>query len=153
MKLIFLLLVLSLKFLQAETASGQMFVQATKDGDLKTIETLLSVGFNPNQSVHGYTPLWFAIQSNRADVVDLLLAGHADPNALLMTGGGLTQYGGNATPLDLAVLLGNQRLASKLISAGARVDAKGPSGRTALYEAVTDAHLDLSDSLSRRARM
>jgi ankyrin repeat protein len=143
MKLIFLLLVLSLKFLQAETASGQMFVQAAKDGDLKTIETLLSVGFNPNQSVHGYTPLWFAIQSNRTDVVDLLLAGHADPNALLMTGEGLTQYGGNATPLDLAVLLDNQRLASKLIRAGAHVDAKGPSGRTALFGAVRDVHLDL----------
>src|ERR1022692_4855769 len=111
MKLIFLLLVLSLKFLQAETASGQMFVQAAKDGDLKTIETLLSVGFNPNRSVHGYTPLWFAIQSNRTDVVDLLLAGHADPNALLMTGEGLSQYGGNVKPLTLAAFNCNHHAA------------------------------------------
>jgi|CZKS01.1.fsa_nt_gi ankyrin repeat protein len=143
MKPLFLLLVLSLKSLPAEAPGGQMFLKATKDDDLKTIETLLSVGFNPNQPVHGYTPLWFAIQSNRADVVDLLLAGHADPNALVMTGEGLSQYGGNAAPLKLAVLNGNQRLALKLISAGARVDAKGPSGRTALFGAVTDVHLDL----------
>jgi ankyrin repeat protein len=143
MKLIFLCALLSLDFLRAESAAGQMFVNAAKDGDLKAIETLFSVGFNPNLPVHGYTPLWFAIQSNRTEVVDLLLAGHADPNALVMTGEGLSQYGGNATPLDLAVLLGNQRLASKLISAGARVDAKGPSGRTALYGAIRDVHLDL----------
>ncbi len=131
MKLVFFLLVLSLKSLQGESAAGQMFVKATKDGDLKTIETLLSVGFNPNLSVHGYTPLWFAIQLNRTDVVDLLLAARADPNALIMTGMEFSKYGGNATPLQLAASLGNERLASKLISAGADVVARGSTGRTA----------------------
>jgi ankyrin repeat protein len=143
MKLTLFLLVLSLRCLPAEAPGGQMFVKAVKDGDLKTIETLLSVGFNPNQPVHGYTPLWFAIQSNRTEIVDLLLAAHADPNELVMAGEELSQYGGNATPLEVAVLLGNQRLATRLISAGARVDAKGPSGRTALFGAVRDVHLDL----------
>ena len=143
MKLIFLFALLSLNFLRAESAAGQMFVKAAKDGDLQAIETLLSVGFNPNLPVHGYTPLWFAILSNRADVVDLLLAGHADPNALVMAGKDLSQYGGNATPLQFAVSLGNQRLVWKLISAGAQVDAKGPAGRTGLHTAVRESHLDL----------
>ncbi len=84
-----------------------------------------------------------AIMSNRGDVVDLLLAGHADPNALVMAGEDLSQYGGNSTPLQLAVSFGNQRLLSKLISGGAQVDAKGPSGRTALFGATRDVHLDL----------
>jgi ankyrin repeat protein len=143
MKLTLFLLVLSLRCLPAEAPGGQMFVKAVKDGDLKTIETLLSVGFNPNQPVHGYTPLWFAIQSNRTEIVDMLLAVHADPNELVMAGEDLTQYGGNATPLQVAVLLDNGHMASRLISAGARVDAKGPSGRTALFGAVRVAHLDL----------
>ena len=103
MKLIFFLLALSLASLQAESNAGQMFVKAVKDGDLHAIETLLSVGFNPNLPVRGYTPLWFAIMSNRGDVVDLLLAGHADPNALVMAGEDLIHYGGNSTPLQLAV--------------------------------------------------
>ena len=142
MKSTLFLLALSLYSLRAESAAGQMFMKAAKDGDLQAIETLLSVGFDPNSPVHGYTPLWFAIQSNRTEVVDLLLAGNADPNALVMTGVGLSQYGGNATPLDLAVSLGNQRLISKLISAGAQVDAKGPAGRTALFWTVREVHLD-----------
>jgi uncharacterized protein len=142
-KLLLFLLVLSLESSQAESAAGQMFLNAVKDGDLKTIDTLLSVGFNPNLPVHGYTPLWFAIQSNRTDIVELLLSGHADPNALVMTGPDLTEYGGNITPLKLAVLLDNQRIARMLISAGAQVDAKGPNGHTALYGAVRDCRLDL----------
>src|SRR5450755_598003 len=143
MKLLFLLLLLSLTSLHAEATASQMFLSAAKEGDLRIIETLLSVGFNPNQPVRGYTPLYFAIQSNRAGVVDLLLAGHADPNALVMTGMNLSQYGGNATPLQLAVLLGNERLASTLISAGAHIDAKGATGRTPLYWAIRDDRLDL----------
>lgn len=143
MKFVFFLLVLSLSSLQAESAAGQMFVKAAKDGDLKAIETLLSVGFDPNAPVHGYTPLWFALQSNRPEVVDLLLAGHADPNAQVMAGEEHRHDGGNATPLKVAVLFGSQRLVSRLISAGADVNAKGLHGSTALFNAVQDAHLDL----------
>jgi ankyrin repeat protein len=143
MKLLSFWLVLSLNSLQAESAAGQMFLTAVKVGDLKTIDTLLSVGFNPNLPVQGYTPLWFAIKSNRTDIVELLLSGHADPNALVMAGPDLTEYGGNITPLKLAVLLDNPRIARMLISAGAQVDAKGPDGHTALYGAVRDCRLDL----------
>jgi ankyrin repeat protein len=141
MKLIFFPL-LFLQTLPAENAAGPMYVKAAKEGDIKTIETLFSIGFNANQPIRGYTPLWFAIQSNRPDIVELLLEQHADPDALVMTEPDLTQYGGNITPLKLAVLLDNQRIAQMLISSGAKVDAKGPSGRTALYEAVRDGHLD-----------
>jgi len=142
MKVLFFISVLTLQSLPAENAAGPMYVKAAKEGDIKTIETLFSIGFNANQPIRGYSPLWFAIQSNRADVVELLLEQHADPNALVMTEPDLSQYGGNITPLKLAALMDNQRIASLLISSGAKVDAKGPSGRTALYEAVRDGHLD-----------
>jgi ankyrin repeat protein len=142
-KVLIFLSVLTLQSLQAENAAGPMYVKAAKEGDIKTIETLFSIGFSANQPIRGYTPLWFAIQSNRVDIVELLLEQHADPDALVMTGVDLSQYGGNITPLKLAVLLDNQRIAQMLISSGAQVDSKGPAGRTALYEAVRDAHLDL----------
>ncbi len=138
MKWIFFLLVLSLQPLRAEVTPGQMFVKATKDGDLQTIETLLSIGFDPSGPVHGYgyTPLWYAVACGRTDVVDLLLAAHADPNARVVPPPFF------ATPLELALQGGNIHIASRLIEAGARVDAKGTTGRTALYYAVREGHLD-----------
>jgi hypothetical protein len=47
MKLIFFLL-LSLQTLPAENAAGPMYVKAAKEGDIKTIETLFSIGFSAN---------------------------------------------------------------------------------------------------------
>jgi ankyrin repeat protein len=140
MKVLFVLLVFSLQSLSAEiNAAGEMFTKATRDGDLKTIETLLSAGFNPNLPVHGYMPLWFAMQFNRTDVVDLLLAGHADPNALVISGNA-SRF--TETPLQFAVQQCNFQIVSRLIAAGARIDAKGTTGRTALHYAVRDGHLD-----------
>jgi ankyrin repeat protein/beta-lactamase regulating signal transducer with metallopeptidase domain len=128
-----------LKSSPADVTPGQMFKRATKDGDLKTIETLLSIGFDPGGPVdgHGYTPLWYAIECGRTDVVDLLLAAHADPNARVMPPPPFY-----ATPLRLALQLGNLKMALILIEAGAHVDAKENDGRTALYEEVRSGHLD-----------
>ena len=124
---------------QGEMTPGQMFRKATKDGDLQTIETLLSIGFDPNTPVDGYRykPLWYAISSGNADVVELLLAAHADPNAKPVDAPGFY-----ATPLRLALRQGNLRMAEDLVASGARVDGRGNAGRTALYDEVRDRHLD-----------
>jgi ankyrin repeat protein/beta-lactamase regulating signal transducer with metallopeptidase domain len=122
-----------------EVTPGQMFKRATKNGDLTTIETLLSIGFDPSGAVdgQGYTPLWYAIVCGRTDVVDLLLAAHADPNARVMAPPPFY-----ATPLQLALQEGKIDIASRLVAAGAHVDVKGANGRTALYDAVTGVQLD-----------
>jgi ankyrin repeat protein len=141
-KFLFLLLILSLTSLQAETNTAQeVFKKAVSDGNLKPIETLLTYGFNPNQSVNGYTPLYFAIQLNQTNVVELLLAGHADPNALVDRVN--TASPGNMTPLQFAVQVGNLQIASRLIGAGAHIDSKGAAGRTALHYAARSNHLDM----------
>jgi len=121
-----------------EMTPGQMFRKAIGDGDLQTIETLLSIGFDPNSPVdgHGYKPLWYAISSGRAEVVELLLAAHADPNAKPVDA---VFY---ATPLRLALQQRNLLMASDLVEAGANVDAKGNDGQTVLYYEVRSAHLD-----------
>jgi hypothetical protein len=93
MKSISILLVLSLGSLQAEVrVAEEMFRKAVKDGDLNAIELLLSSGFNPNLTLHGCTPLYFAMQSNQIDVIRLLLAGHADPNEAGMYGQPFLQH-------------------------------------------------------------
>lgn len=121
-----------------EMTPGQMFRKATKDGDLQTIETLLSLGFDPNAPVdgHGFKPLWYAISSGHAEVVELLLGAHADPNAKP------SNDPFSATPLRLALQNDNMRIAQDLVLSGARVDTKGNDGRTALYYEVRHAHLD-----------
>jgi ankyrin repeat protein/beta-lactamase regulating signal transducer with metallopeptidase domain len=121
-----------------EMTAGQMFKRATKDGDLQTVETLLSLGFDPNAPVdgHGYRPLWYAISSGSVEVVELLLAAHADPNPKLVNS---PFY---ATPLRLALQLRNLQMASDLVEAGAHVDAKGNDGLTVLYYEVRSVHLD-----------
>jgi ankyrin repeat protein/beta-lactamase regulating signal transducer with metallopeptidase domain len=122
----------------AEVTPGQMFRKATADDNLQTIETLLSLGFNPNAPLdgHGYTPLCLAIEFGKADVVDMLLSAHADPNAKGIPG----QF--TFPPLGLALQLGNLGIAWQLVHAGADVDAKGNDGRTALYYAIREVHLD-----------
>src|SRR5208282_526965 len=82
-----------------------------------------------------YKPLWYAISSGSTDVVELLLAAHADPNAKPVDGGPLY-----ATPLRLALQQRNLRIAVDLIESGAQV--KGNDGRAALYYEVKSVHLD-----------
>src|SRR5262249_52689545 len=109
-------------------------------GNLNTIQTLLSNGFDPNGPVHGYTALWFGMNFAQPKAIEMLLAAHADPNALVF---GANANPHNATPLQYAAQLGNARSAYLLIAAGAKVDAEGTSGHTALHFAVRGHDLEL----------
>ncbi len=139
MKSISILLALSLGSLQAETrVADEMFRKAVKDGDLNTIELLLSSGFNPNLPFRGCTPLYFAMQSNQIDVIRLLLSGHADPNEAICTGSRFSN-----TPLLFAIQTGGRLIASILIASGAHIDPKGAIGPTALQVAVNNGRLEM----------
>ncbi len=143
MKLVFLFLALSIEASQADPDTAvQMLAKASRAGDLKTAEALLSSGVDPNlPDRYGRTPLYYAASFNRNNVAELLLAGHANPNTRAegrAAGGEFPQ-----TPLQIAAYMGNLRMASTLITAGAHVDTKGETGRTALHFAVVGSHLDL----------
>ena len=112
--------------------AGDMFTKALAVGDLATLETLLSSGFNPNlPDSHGQTPLYLALTTNQAGVVELLLRWHADPNGRLKSGRDNGQFA--FTPLQFAAQQGDLRMASKLIAAGAELNAVGVAGRSALH--------------------
>ena len=135
MKLLFLLLVFSLQSLQADVTAGEMLMKAATLGDLKTVESLLSAGINPNLPLRDQqSPISFAILAGQTQVVQLLLAWHADPNAPMNS-----RF--PETPLQYAAQNGNVRMASILIAGGAEVNRKGAQGGTALHAA--GAHLEM----------
>jgi ankyrin repeat protein len=139
MKFLIFLLVFSLQSLQGDVTSGEMLMSAAMTGDLKTMESLLSAGFNPNLPLRdGQTPLSIAMLGGQTQVVQLLLAWHADPNAP-MNG----RFGHSEIPLHYAARNGNVLMASILIKGGAQVNANGPTGPTALHAAVANGNLDL----------
>jgi cytohesin len=135
MKSIFFLLLFWAKVLQADgTAAAELLAKASRLGDLKTLESLLSSGTNPDlPDRYGHTPLYYAASFNQMKAVELLLAGHADPNTHVDSHN--HRDPAPATPLQYAAELGNRRVASILIAAGARINEKGPAGRTALHYA------------------
>jgi ankyrin repeat protein len=145
MRLALCLLVLSLGSLSANGGiADEPLAKASRVGDLKTVETLLASGVNPDlPDRYGKVPLYYAASFNEHKVVELLLAYHADPNAEGKINGHRDVTSFPVTPLQCAAYLGNLRITSTLISAGAHIDAKEPAGRTALHFAVSARHLDV----------
>ena len=138
MKFLFFLLLFSLQSLRADVTAGEILMTAEGHGDLQTMESLLSAGFNPNLPLRGgVTPIFIALQLPNPGALELLLAWHADPNAPVSS----AQF--SETPLQYAVRTGNVRMASILIAAGAQVNTKGLQGRTALHVAGAGGHLDM----------
>jgi ankyrin repeat protein len=142
-KSLILLLLLFAAGLQGQrNPATEMLAKASRLGDLKSAETLVSAGVDPNlPNRSGRTPLYYAALFNRNEVAALLLAHAADPN--IRAGSGAPDGEFPQTPLQIASAMGNLHLASMLTAAGARVDAKAGTGRTALHFAVVGSHLDI----------
>lgn len=141
MKFAYLLLLCSIAPLQAEMNTGaEALAKAAITGDVTTIQSLLDAGIDPDlPDQYGAAPLYHAVSFNERDVVAILLAHHADPN--IQRNSRKSEF--PVTPLQYAAYLGNVHIASMLIAAGARVNTKGPTGRTALHFAVLATHLDV----------
>jgi ankyrin repeat protein len=138
MRLLFLFLLLSANVLRAEGNPAELLAKACRVGDLKTAEAVLSTGVGPDQfDRYGKTPLYYAASFNQTKIVGLLLAHHANPND-------------GSLPLQAAAELGNLHSTEMLLAAGAQINAKAPTGRTALHVAVTANHLDLIRFLIER---
>ena len=136
MKLMFCWLALSVCSLQgAVNAGAEMLTKACRLGDFKTAESLLAAGVNPDlPDRYGATPLYYAASFNQIEIVELLLAYHADPNARVSVNTRDPNQT-TTTPLQSAAGLGNSRITRILIEAGASVNTKGATGRTALHSA------------------
>jgi ankyrin repeat protein len=113
MKLLLLFLALSVDALQADgNTAAEMLAKACRAGDLKTAETFLSSGVDPDlPDQYGRTPLYYAASFNRTKVVALLLAYHAHPNR-------------RSSPLQVAAYMGNLHITEMLFAAGAQINTK-----------------------------
>lgn len=86
----------------------------------------------------GYTPLRLAVEAYSTEVVKILLAGGANPNAKGPDG---------VTPLMAACMSGQKDVVDALLAGKADLAAKNQSGWTALYCAVMMGQVEIVETL------
>lgn len=123
---------------------------ASRDAKLMPAARLLiEKGADVKANPRGYTALHVAVTNGAEtgsgpELVDLLLRNGADPNAEASPGEGIP----GITPLMDAAREGKISLAKILVKAGAKLDAKGPGGKTPSEIALENNHPELAQALS-----
>ena len=111
---------------------------AASHAQIECVQVLLDHNANTNiqLDVHGYTPLYLAIdrREDALDVVRLLLEHGADPNLYK------NSY---FSPLHYASFLGRRETVRLLLSYGAQVDAKNYRGLTPFQGAASHGHREI----------
>jgi ankyrin repeat protein len=132
--------------LLAALASGSLgfcgpIHEAARDGDLKTVESLLKDHpdlVSSKDEKYGQTPLHIAAFNDHLDVAKLLLANKADVN---------TKANNGSTALHLAAAKGNKDMVELLLASKADINAVDNDGWSPLHTAVTWGHKDIEDLL------
>ena len=109
--------------------------RAAENGDYKDVEAHILTGTPVNGlSVEGHSPLYYAVLSGKADVVELLLHNGASPNA---------EGNGATNALYTAAGEGNIRIVRDLLAAGADPKANKRTGATPLYAAADSGNPEM----------
>lgn len=102
--------------------------QTIDNNDISALRTFLNMhSFAEKRDAEGNTPLIYATEKNRPDIVRLLLARHANVHALNNM---------KATALHMAAYTGASKIATLLLDAQARVNAQDSLGYTPLMLAA-----------------
>ena len=111
------------------TAGAQVaIVDAIKAGDTARVRALIDTRADVNAAqADGTTPLHWAVDRDRPDIVQMLIRAGADVKAS-------NRYG--ATPLWLASINGNVKTVAMLLEAGADASSANGDGETALMVAA-----------------
>jgi ankyrin repeat protein len=124
-----------------------VYMAARDEKATPIVGLLIEKGADVNANPRGYTALHVAVNNGEektsAPVVDLLLRNGANPNAEAAP----SENGPGVTPLMDAAREGKIKLAKLLEKAGARLDVKGPGGRTPSEIASENQHPELAQAL------
>jgi ankyrin repeat protein len=157
-------------------AKDAQLIQAAKDGNLSTVQTLLAQGADINaKGKYGTTALMDAVRKGHTKIVEVLLANGADVNAkddklgstalmsaamkghtetveaLLAKGADVNAKDKDGfTALTFAAFSGNTKTVEVLLAQGADVDAKDKDGETALMLATQMGHTEIAEALSAK---
>ena len=132
---------------------------ASSIGSLKIAQLLVKHGANVNavESFRGQTALMWAAGENHPDIVDLLLAHHADvkqrakyddwPRQMTSEPRAQFRQTGGLTALLYATRSGCYRCAVAIVKAGADVNQPNPEGITPLINALDNRDYDMANFL------
>jgi ankyrin repeat protein len=145
---------------EAANADGEtVLMLAARNGSLPIAQTLLRHGAsaNPREGWRGQTALMWAAAENHPEMVDLLLARHAQVKVRAaandwgaqITSEPRAQYrpAGGLTPLLYAVRSGCLPCVQSILKAGADINLPNPDGVTPLMDAIDNLHFDVAKYL------
>jgi len=122
------------ELLIAQGATVSSIHVAVQVGDLEKVNAFLEQDADVNaKDKQGKTVLFYAVEHNHKDIVELLIAKGADVNA---------KEDGGYTPLYYALWYGNKDLTTLLISKGAEVNVEPEKDYPLIYYAVWNEDLD-----------
>ena len=110
--------------------------------DLCAVRSLLAAGADPSLAHRRRTPLSWALQGGRVEIVSALLAAGADANG--RSSDALERV---EPPLVTAVRLGQEASFAALLAAGAEIDAEDFYGHSPLWTAVWHRRLSMAFQL------
>lgn len=114
-----------------------MLMLAASSGNVNAIDALVKLGadVNAREPILGETPLMWAAKSGHAEALGALAAAGADPNAEVLVSSLVRrpdEVPMRGTALRFAIQADSAACVQALLEAGARTDAVGPDGMTAV---------------------
>ena len=125
---------------------GQQLRKAARDGNVTVITLLIDSGVPVDgKDEEGRTALSHASETGRTDTVRLLLARGGSPNATAekLEGSRDKVHESFRTPLHWAAHCGHTEVATLLIDAKARLEARAEAQRTPAQQAASSGHVDV----------
>ncbi|XP_043192372.1 ankyrin repeat domain-containing protein 23-like [Amphibalanus amphitrite] len=110
--------------------------------DVRAVQALLAAGADPSLAHRHRTPLSWALQAGRAEIVAALLSAGADANG--RSSDALERV---EPPLITAIRLGQEASFAALLTAGAELDGEDFYGHTPLWTAVWHRQLSMAFQL------